>query len=125
MSGYGTGGSGEAEQYLGSLEVTTDSHGQAIFDVPLHPTGWPARCHRHRDRPRGQHAPRSRPFDGLPSQAPAQSVQLVPGQPLIFSAAAGDAIALAGPRCRAARPGVGADAFGLGRDADSLEHQPA
>ena len=33
---------GQAEVYLGSLEVTTDSQGQAVFDVPFTPpAGWP------------------------------------------------------------------------------------
>ena len=36
-SGYGPGGAGEAEDYLGSLDVTTDSNGQAFFDVPFTP----------------------------------------------------------------------------------------
>ena len=31
------GGAGQAEDYLGSLEVTTDSQGQAVFDVPFTP----------------------------------------------------------------------------------------
>ena len=37
-AGYGPGGAGEAEDYLGSLEVTTNSQGQAIFDVPYTPS---------------------------------------------------------------------------------------
>ncbi len=36
-------GPGEAEVYLGSLEVTTDASGQAVFDVPYAPpAGKPA-----------------------------------------------------------------------------------
>ncbi len=39
---YGPGGSGEAEDYLGSLDVTTDSRGDAVFDVPFaSPAGLP------------------------------------------------------------------------------------
>ena len=33
-AGYGPGGAGEPQDYLGSLEVTTDATGQAIFAVP-------------------------------------------------------------------------------------------
>ena len=45
----GPGGAGEAEAYLGSLEVTTDRLGQAIFDIPLTRAGRLAdhQCHRH------------------------------------------------------------------------------
>jgi hypothetical protein len=34
---YGPGGSGEADHYLGSLEVTTDGRGEAVFAVPFTP----------------------------------------------------------------------------------------
>ena len=34
---YSPGGSGEADDFLGSLEVTTDSQGDAVFDVPYTP----------------------------------------------------------------------------------------
>ncbi len=41
-SSYGPGGAGEAEDYLGSLDVTTDSNGDAAFDVPFAvPAGLP------------------------------------------------------------------------------------
>ena len=41
-AGYGPGGAGEAQDYLGSLEVTTDATGQATFDVPFTaPAGLP------------------------------------------------------------------------------------
>src|SRR5262249_40052118 len=36
-SAPGLGGTGEAEDYLGSLEVTTDDQGQVVFDVPFSP----------------------------------------------------------------------------------------
>ena len=34
---YAPNGGGKAEDFLGSLEVTTDSEGQAIFNVPFTP----------------------------------------------------------------------------------------
>ena len=94
--GNGTGGSGEAEQYLGSLNVTTDNNGRAIFDVPYTaPADLPVvtatattLCGNTSEVTSLRRAA---------AQAPAQSVQLVRGQPLIFSAAAGDAIALEDP----------------------------
>ena len=39
---YGPGGAGEAQDYLGSLEVTTDATGQVTFAVPFTaPAGLP------------------------------------------------------------------------------------
>ncbi len=41
-AGYSAQGAGEEQDYLGSLEVTTDSQGQATFDVPFSaPAGMP------------------------------------------------------------------------------------
>ncbi len=34
-AGYSSAGAGQAQDYLGSLEVTTDSEGQAVFSVPF------------------------------------------------------------------------------------------
>src|SRR5262249_34976098 len=36
-SSFGPAGTGEAREYLGSLDVTTDSRGQAVFDIPFIP----------------------------------------------------------------------------------------
>ena len=52
---WGPGGSGEADLYLGSLDVTTDSQGQVGFDVPFTRAGRPADHHGHRHRPPRQH----------------------------------------------------------------------
>jgi Concanavalin A-like lectin/glucanases superfamily len=52
---YSPAGGGEAQDYLGSLNVTTDSQGQAIFNVPFTPPPWPANRHRHRHRPPGKY----------------------------------------------------------------------
>ncbi len=41
-AGYGPGGSGEAQDDLGSIEVTTDASGQVVFAVPFTaPAGLP------------------------------------------------------------------------------------
>jgi len=95
-AGYGPGGAGDAQDYLGSLEVTTDSQGQAVFDVPFTPpAGLPAVTATATD-PEGNTSEVSA-SRRLSVQAPTQSVRDVPGQPLIFSAASGDGISLQDP----------------------------
>ena len=92
-SSFGPDGAGEAEQFLGSLTVRTDSQGQAVFDVPYTP-------------------PSDKPFitatatdsNGSTSElshlrqaalhAPGATVRLRPGQSRVFYATSGDAIAL-------------------------------
>ena len=90
------GGAGEAQDYLGSLEVTTDGTGPGRFRCPVLAAGRAARRDRHGDRPPGQH------LGGLglrqaTLQAPTQYLGDVPGQPLIFSTASGDGIAIQDP----------------------------
>ena len=52
---YGPGGSGEAEDFLGSLEVTTNSAGRCRLQRPLHAASRPAHRHRHGHRSGGQY----------------------------------------------------------------------
>ena len=89
-------GSGEAEDDLGSMEVTTDDQGQVVFDVPYTPpAGLPIVTATATD-PQGNTSEVSaqrRPI----LQAPAQTVRLVHGQATIFSTASGDPIALQDP----------------------------
>ena len=76
--------------------MTTDGQGQAVFDVPFTP---PA------GRPWSPPPPPT--LEGNTSEVsalrraslrrPTRTVRLVPGQPLIFSAASGDVIALRDP----------------------------
>ena len=95
-AGYGPGGAGEADDYLGSLEVTTNSQGQAIFDVPYTPpAGMPVVTATATD-PEGNTSEASAARTAN-LEAPTQFLRLVPGQPLIFSAASGDGIALQDP----------------------------
>src|SRR5262249_47977044 len=86
-------GSGEAEVYLGSLDVTTDPEGQVVFDIPYTP---PA------DRPivtatatdsQGNTSEVS--ILRQATQAPTQALRLVPGQPL--ASASGEALSLQDP----------------------------
>ncbi len=95
-AGYGPGGAGEAQDYLGSLEVTTDATGRASFIEPFTvPAGLPIITGTATD-PQGN----TSEFSALrPAvlQAPEQSVHVTPGQPLIFSTASGDGIAIQDP----------------------------
>src|SRR5262249_32741223 len=90
---YGPGGSGEAEDDLGSLEVKTDSHGQAIFDVPYTPpAGLPIVTGTATD-PQGNTSEISAQRRGI-AQVPAQPIRLALGPPVVLSAASGDGITL-------------------------------
>jgi hypothetical protein len=93
---YGPGGSGEAQDYLGSLEVTTDSRGEVTFDVPFTPPANLPVVTATATDPHGNtsevSALRRAAFD-----APSRSVHLVPGQPLLLSAASGNGVALQDP----------------------------
>jgi FG-GAP-like repeat len=93
---YGPGGAGEAQDYLGSLEVTTDSQGQAVFDVPFSPpAGLPIVTATATD-PNGNTSEVSGLRRGELSQ-PVHTPRAAPGQSVVLSAAAGDGIALQDP----------------------------
>jgi hypothetical protein len=95
-AGYGPNGAGEAEDYLGSLEVTTDSQGRAVFSVPMTPpVGLPIITATATD-PQGNTSEVSALRQST-LQSPTQSVHLVPGIPVTFSAASGDGIAVRDP----------------------------
>ena len=87
---------GEAEDYLGSLEVTTDGLGQAVFVVPFTaPADLPIITATATD-PEGNTSEVSA-LRSAALVAPQQTVRVVPGQPVIFSTASGDGIALQDP----------------------------
>ena len=110
-AGYGPGGAGEAEDYLGSLEVTTDSQGQVDLRRPLHSAGRPAHHHGHGHRPPGQHLRSLGPAPGDP--AGAFAVRSRCARPVAdLLGRVGRRHRDPGPRCRAARPGVEPDALG-------------
>ncbi len=93
---YGVGGSGEGQYDLGSLDVTTDGQGRAVFAVPFAPpAGLPVITATATD-PAGNTSELSaiRPTE---TQMPADSVRAEAGGPLVFSSSAGDAIALSDP----------------------------
>jgi hypothetical protein len=93
---YGHGGAGEAQDYLGSLNVTTDATGQVSFPVPFTPpAGLPIVTATATD-PFGNTSEVSavRRDSG---QVPAQALRMVPGGPLILSIALGNGIVLLDP----------------------------
>ena len=120
---YGPGGTGEAQDYLGSLNVTTDSSGQVIFAVPFTaPAGLPIITATATD-PLGNTSDLSAArVDNL--QATTQLFQVVPGGSLIFSTASGNGIELLDPDAGTlpSAPGVELDALGLGWKSDPGEH---
>jgi hypothetical protein len=93
---YGPRGSGEAEDYLGSKEVTTDASGQVVFTLPFAaPAGLPVVTATATD-PQGNTSEVTalrRPALKLPPP----SFRVVPGQAVIFSAASGDGITIQDP----------------------------
>ena len=92
----GLSGSGEAEVFLGSLEVTTDSSGEAIFDVPFTPPAQkPIVTATATDR-EGNTSELSGPRRTV-IQAPAEFLRFAPGGSLFFSAATRDAVVLQDP----------------------------
>ena len=92
-AGFGSGGAGEAHDYLGSLDVTTDSRGQVVFDVPYQPpTDLPVITATATD-PQGNTSEVS-PAIRLELQTPTDVVRLLHGQSSIFSISSGSAILL-------------------------------
>ena len=95
-AGYRTGGAGEAQDYLGSLQVTTDAAGAVTFAIPFAaPAGLPILTATATD-PQGNTSEVSALRPGN-LEVPGRAIRLAPGQPVSFSAASGDGIALHDP----------------------------
>ncbi len=93
---YSPAGAGQANDYLGSLEITTDSTGQAVFSVPFTPpAGLPFVTATATD-PDGNTSEVSAQRQST-LQAPAAVVRALLGQPTPFLAASADAIAIDDP----------------------------
>jgi FG-GAP-like repeat len=95
-SAYNADGSGEEQDFLGSLMVTTDAAGRVSFAIPFAvPAGLPAITATATDT-QGEtgnvSALRAAVF-----QVPTGDLRNVPGQPVIFSSAGGDALAVQDP----------------------------
>jgi hypothetical protein len=96
-SSYGRGGAGEAEDYLGSMKVTTDASGQVVFNVPFTaPAGLPIITATATD-PQGNTSEVSARRRSPILNMPPQSLRLAPGQPLVFATTSGDGISLQDP----------------------------
>jgi hypothetical protein len=103
-SSYGPGGSGEAEDYLGSLEVTTDARGQVVFNVPFTvPAGLPFITATATD-PQGNSSEVSA-LRRATLKLPPPSIRVVPDQALSFSTASGDGLAIQDPDAGPLNPG--------------------
>ncbi len=95
-AGYGPGGSGEAEDFLGSVEVRTDSTGRVVFTVPFTaPAGLPIVTATATDSNGNTSEVTVQRQGNL--EVPNQTIRLAPNQPVIFSVASGDRIALQDP----------------------------
>ena len=95
-STYNADGSGEAEDFLGSMEVTTDASGQAIFTVPFTaPAGLPVITATATD-PLGDTSEVSA-LRAATLATPPQSLRATPNQSLIFSTTSSDGIAIQDP----------------------------
>ncbi len=95
-TGYGPGGAGEAQDYLGSLQVTTDAAGVVTFAIPFSaPAGQPILTATATD-PQGNTSEVSALRPGS-LVVPSEPIRVAAGQPVSFSAAAGDGIALQDP----------------------------
>ena len=92
-SSYALDGGGEAQNYLGSLEVTTDAQGQAVFNVPfVPPAGQPIITATATD-PQGNTSQLSS-IRRATFASPAGYFRVLPSPSVIFSTASGDPIAL-------------------------------
>ncbi len=90
---YNADGSGEAEDYLGSLQVTTDPSGQVVFAVPFTaPAGLPIVTATATD-PYGNTSEVSALRRAI-LQAPSHSLRMAANQPLTLATMSGDGIAI-------------------------------
>jgi hypothetical protein len=100
---YNSNGSGEAEDFLGSLEVTTNSQGQATFDVPYTPpSGLPIVTATATD-PQGNTSEVSA-LRRATLQAPSVSLRAVANHSLDFATTSGNGIAIQDPDAGSTSP---------------------
>jgi hypothetical protein len=96
-SAYGPGGTGAAEDYLGSFDVETDSHGQAVFNIPFTPSvGLPVVTATATD-PEGNTSEVSAARRPASLEGPAKSVQVASGTTFVFSGASSDGFIIQDP----------------------------
>jgi parallel beta-helix repeat protein len=93
---YAADGSGEAQDFLGSLDVTTDGEGRAVFDVPFTPPADLPIVTATVTDPLGN----TSEVSGLRTAsivAPVEGIRISPGQALTFSAGSATGLALQDP----------------------------
>jgi hypothetical protein len=90
-------GAAQAETYLGSLEVTTDSSGQAIFDVPFTPPVGEQVISATATDPSGNTSELSQPRRQISLEVAQSLFHSRDVVPIVFSAALGSAIAVNDP----------------------------
>ncbi len=95
-AGYATSGAGQAEDFLGSLAVTTNSQGQAVFAVPFTPPSDLPVVTATATDPQGNTSEVSSARRSV-LNAPTQYLRVVPGESLILSPANGDGIFIQDP----------------------------
>ena len=89
-------GSGEAEDFLGSIEVTTDATGQVEFPVPFSaPAGLPIVTATATDL--AGNTSEVMALRPATLQAPTATLRVAPGQAVVFSSASGHALAIQDP----------------------------
>ena len=90
---FAADGSGQAERYLGSLQITTDGEGQAVFEIPYAPPPDRPVLTATATDPQGSTSALSIQR-GAAFRGPTSPVRLLPGRSRIFSASSGGAISL-------------------------------
>jgi hypothetical protein len=96
-AGDALAGAGQAEVYLGSLEVTTNGAGQVTFDIPFKSATGKSVVVATATDPSGNTSEFSVSARSFNLQAPVTSVRVGPGNSAIFAAAAGSAVVLLDP----------------------------
>jgi hypothetical protein len=87
---------GEAEGYLGSLDISTDSSGHAVFDIPyVAPAGLPVVTATATDPEGNTSEVSALREDSL--QAPTAPLRLAPGEPQVFTGGSAAGFALSDP----------------------------
>ena len=97
-AGFEGGEYGEAQDWLGSFEVTTDASGQATFDVPYAaPAGLGILTATATAADLEQNTSALPTVRQVTLEAPTGAIQEAPGLPLDFSSSPGDTIAILDP----------------------------
>jgi hypothetical protein len=100
---YRAGGSGEAQDYLGSLEVTTDATGQVTFAIPFSAPAGLALLTATATDPAGNTSEVSA-IRRATLRAPSESLRAMANQSLVFATPTGDGITIEDPDAGSLNP---------------------